>query len=229
MSVRRFLCGLALALGTTAATASPSVATTSCARAYSYAGFDSAWSADGVGATITALSDPVVAAGHVAAWVGVGGVGAGPRGTNEWLQVGVAGFEAAVGAGNELYYEVALPNQAPVYHRLGRVATMAPVRVSVLETAQRRGWWRVWVNGRPATAPIHLAASHGTWQPQVTTESWNGGTGACNRFSYRFAGVAIARGAGGSWRGLTRGSRYVDPGYGVQGRSPSRFLAASAS
>ena len=39
-------------------------------------------------ATVTMTTGPRVAGGHVAAWVGVGGVGLGPNGTDQWLQVG---------------------------------------------------------------------------------------------------------------------------------------------
>src|SRR5919202_2105520 len=115
---RRCICGFALVCAIFAANVSPASALASCSRTYSYAGYDSPWYAHGVAATITTLSDPQVAAGHVAAWVGVGGVGAGLHGENEWLQVGYAAFEQSNNAGNELYYEVALPPRDPVYHRV---------------------------------------------------------------------------------------------------------------
>jgi hypothetical protein len=228
MFLRRCICGIAASLALVAATAAPASASASCARSYSYAGYDSPWYAHGVAATITVLTDPLVAAGHVAAWVGVGGVGAGLHGTDEWLQAGVAGFEPAAGTGNEIYYEVTLPHRDPVYHKVALVGTLKPVRLAVLEMAHRWGWWRIWMNGRPVTAPIFLPASHGVWQPEVTTESWNGGTGSCNHYSYKFDRVAISRGAGGAWMRLRRGHRYADPGYSVQGQSPRRFLASSS-
>src|SRR5918911_3432257 len=114
MSLRRVICVVALACSAVAANAGPSSAMAACARTYSYAGYDSPWYAHGVAATITSLESPIVNVGHVAAWVGVGGVGAGLHGEDEWLQVGVAGFEAANNAGNELYYEYVLPHRAPV-------------------------------------------------------------------------------------------------------------------
>jgi len=43
-----------------------------------------------VRATITALRQPSVSAGHAAGWIGVGGPGAGPNGEAMWLQTGVA-------------------------------------------------------------------------------------------------------------------------------------------
>src|SRR5919197_1910897 len=141
--MRRLLCGLALVLSAVAATATPASAMASCARTYSYAGYDSPWYAHGVVATITALQDPIVAAGHVAAWVGVGGLGAGLHGEDEWLQVGVAGFEAANKAGNEVYYEVVLPRRAPVYYRVKAVATGTPHRLAVAGMAHPRKYWRV--------------------------------------------------------------------------------------
>ena len=42
----------------------------------------------GVRATITALRQPSVSAGHAAGWIGVGGPGAGPNGETMWLQTG---------------------------------------------------------------------------------------------------------------------------------------------
>ena len=201
----------------------------SCARTYSYAGYDSPWYAHGVAATITALQDPVVSVGHVAAWVGVGGVGAGLHGEDEWLQVGFAAFETEGPPASEIYYEVVRPHRAPAYHSVKIVATGTPHRVAVLEMAHRWNYWRVWVDGHAVSRAIRLPNSHGVWQPQVTTESWNAGTHSCNRFSYRFDRVAIARGAGGAWMKLTRGNRYADPGYGVAGSSPRRFLAGSSA
>ena len=74
-----------------------------CADGYTYAGRSSATRAHGVGAVLTALSRPRVADGHVAAWVGVGGVGQGPNGTNAWIQIGLSAFPGSEG---NLYYEV---------------------------------------------------------------------------------------------------------------------------
>ena len=82
----------------------------SCAGGYTYAGRLSATPAHGVRATLTALSKPEVAAGHVAAWVGVGGVGQGVDGTDAWIQVGLSAFP---GSESRLYYEVARPGMPP--------------------------------------------------------------------------------------------------------------------
>ena len=49
-------------------------------QGYAYAGLKSKRIGSGVRATITALSQPSVAAGHAAGWIGVGGPGAGPNG-----------------------------------------------------------------------------------------------------------------------------------------------------
>src|SRR4051812_9020353 len=71
------------------------------ASGYSYAGVAGWTAVRGVAATLTAEAWPDVASGHVAAWVGVGGSGYGPRGTDEWIQAGLAGFPDGR---NELYY-----------------------------------------------------------------------------------------------------------------------------
>src|SRR5919202_2947328 len=105
---RRCICGFALVCAIVAANVAPASALASCSRTYSYAGYDSPWYAHGVAATITTLSDPQVAAGQVAAWVAVGGVGEGLHGANTWIQVGYAAFAGSNNGGNVLYYEVTL-------------------------------------------------------------------------------------------------------------------------
>jgi hypothetical protein len=143
--------------------------------------------------------------GHVAGWVGVGGPGLGPGGTDEWLQVGLSGFPGV--NGSDIYYEVAQPHHYPVYHQVaGGLPADKPVKVTVLEMHKRANWWRVWVNHRAVSKPIHLAQSHDRWTPIATAESWDGGTGGtCNTFLYRFRRVAIAQSMGGGWHPLTTG------------------------
>jgi hypothetical protein len=199
------------------AAASSSVATAPaqvrCADGYTYAGRLSATRAHGVRATLTALAKPEVSAGHVAAWVGVGGAGLGPRGTDQWLQVGLSAFH---GTGSNLYYEVTAGGRAPRYHELD--ASVAPgerIRVAVLETANRRGWWRIWVNGKPRSKPIHLPGSSGRFHPIATAETWDGGTRVCNRFHYRFDGLGVAGARGGSWHRFVQAHRFQDRGYRV--------------
>ena len=60
-------------------------------------------------------------------------------------------------------------------------------------------------------------------------ESWNGNTGACNRFAYRFSDIRLAHRSGGVWRPLRSRSLYEDTGYRVvqTSRVPSTFLATS--
>ena len=194
--------------------------------AYSYAGFQNTSRAHGVAAAITVLAAPRVQEGHVAAWVGVGGVGLGPSGANEWIQVGLSAF--ADGPESSLYYEVARPGQAPRYTEVEH--SLAPGerrRVAVLEMAGGRDWWRVWVDGKAVSAPIHLPASHGAWQPIATAESWNAGTRACNGFRYRFDGVSVAGGPGGAWSPFEAGHTFEDPGYEAVPRTGAGFLAAT--
>jgi hypothetical protein len=66
-----------------------SVAASAAATGYCYAGLVGSKGPLGISGTLTALSAPVVQAGHVAAWVGVGGPNEAPDGTAEWLQVGM--------------------------------------------------------------------------------------------------------------------------------------------
>ncbi len=189
---------------------------------YSYAGVSSLQSRSGVSAEITALSAPRVASGHVAAWVGVGGQGLGPNGSDEWLQ---AGISATPDQGSALYYELALPGKAARYVMLaGHLPVSRSYRVAVLESAAGTGWWRVWVNGSPVTSRIHLAGSHNAWRPVATSESWDGGTAACNAFAFRFADVHVASHAGGGWVPM-QVEVLNAPGYVVQQRTLAGFVA----
>lgn len=222
MSAKRWIWALAAALATAGSLAVPAWA--GCGSStYSYAGLANAGAGHGVKATITALSLPQVEWGHVAGWVGVGGPGMGPNGEDEWIQVGFSGFQ---GSGTKLYYEVTRPGASPTYTEVeSEVPVGAPRRLAVLEIAGRSDWWRVWVDGEPVSEPVHLPGSHGTWTPMATAESWNAGKAACNRFSYRFDQVMVARRAGGGWRVLSPGHTFEDPGYRVLRREPAGFLA----
>jgi hypothetical protein len=178
---------------------------------YSYAGVAAPARAFGIGAIITPLPAFNVRSGHVAGWVGVGGPRQGPGGTDEWLQVGFSGFPEVTGS--DIYYELMLPNAAPSYHQ---VASNLPVgkaaRVAVLEMHKRPNFWRVWVNGSPASKPIRLPGSHGRWAPIATAESWDGGTGGtCNGFLYQFHQVSIAHAPGGGWQPLFGGYTITSP------------------
>jgi hypothetical protein len=194
---------------------------------YSYAGMGAQSRGFGISAIVTPLNTFDILNGHVAGWVGVGGPGLGPRGTNEWLQIGLSGFPGV--DGSDIYYEVAQPNHYPVYHQVaGGLPADKPVKVTVLEMHNRPNWWRVWVNHHAVSKPIHLAQSHNRWTPIATAESWDGGTGGtCNTFLYRFRQVVVANAMGGGWHPLTGGFPIRSSETKVQ-RAPgsSAFLAA---
>lgn len=230
--MRRALCVCLLA--TTAAASAPGVSEATAARAcgneagYAYAGLQSLRRAHGVRATITALAPPYVRAGHVAAWVGVGGRGQGAGGTDQWLQAGLAAFPGS--PDTRLYYEVTAPGSLPRFHQVvSRVETGAPVRVAVLEMARRPSHWRVWVNGHPVSEPIHLPSSGARWRPIATAEAWDGGRQACNGFGYRFDRVGVARASGGAWTRFRSGYRLQDPGFRVVQRRTSAFRALATA
>ena len=198
------------------------------ARDYSYAGLQSDNKAHGVGATLVPLQTPAVSAGHVGAWIGVGGVNLGPNGSAEWLQVGFSAFPSD--RMSRIYYEFTVPGSDPRYVELASsVKAGEKHSFKVLEMAHRKSWWRVWLDGKPVSPAIHLPGSHGTWYPQAMAESWNGGVRACNAYQYRFSNVTQAHADGGDWRPLTRSISFHDAGYRfVQtSRVPSSFLATS--
>jgi hypothetical protein len=147
----------------------------------------------GARASVTALATPSVRAGHVAAWVGVGGRRLGPDGSNAWLQAGIVAY---AGSGSRLYYELMLPSGRR-YVELGRVSPGERHLVELTETA--RETWRVRVDGRVVSKAIVLRASHGRWPAVVTSESWIPSGAPCNGYAFRFGSVAF-RDADGTWR-----------------------------
>jgi len=194
--------------------------------AYSYAGLQSNSKAHGVSATLLQVKAPSVLDGHVGGWVGVGGTSSGPNGAAEWIQVGFAAFSDS--PESQLYYEVTVAGSSPRYVTVDPDVRAGDThRVSVLEMGGRKAWWRVWVDNRPVSPPIHLPGSHGAWYPQAVAENWAGSTGACNAYAYRFSDVALASTNGGSWEPLQNSSVFEDKGYRVlrTATTPGGFLA----
>jgi hypothetical protein len=197
---------------------------------YAYAGVQSQRIGSGVRATITALRQPDVAAGHAAGWIGVGGPGAGPNGETMWLQTGIA---ALPNTPLMVYAEITRAGRDPVFVPLHEdVAVGESHRLAVLEMNGRPGVWRVWLDGRPVTEPIVLQGSHRQWAPLATAESWNGGVATCNSFRFRFERVGVARSLGGSWRPFDPGYTFRDRGYELRQLSPAprgnRLLSAGS-
>ena len=195
---------------------------------YSYAGLQSDTQANGVSATLSVTEQPNVSDGHVGGWIGLGGTGAGPGGVAEWIQ---AGFAATSGAQtSQMYYEVTVAGSQPKYVEIApSVQPGVPHHFSVLEIPKRTSWWRVSVDGKPVSPPLHLPGSNGVWYPQAVAENWNGGAGACNTYGYRFSNVSLATGAASGWKPLQRAYTFQDPGYRVVpiSSAPRAFLATS--
>lgn len=194
-----------------------------CPKGYSYAGLYSRSKASGIAATISALEGPAVfgSTGHVAGWVGVGGPGLGPGGTDEWLQVGLATFGDS--SQSRLYYELALPGRSPEYVELASgIRAGRRLRVSVLELPFARDFWIV-VSSAGIAGPFYLPHSHLRWEPVATAESY-AETTRCNRYAYRFGGLQLARPDGG-WDAMRGAWTLEDPG----SRLTRRGAAFSAS
>jgi len=196
-------------------------------RSYSYAGLQSDSKAHGVSATVAARTMPSVTAGHVAGWIGVAGTG--QDGSFEWLQAGFVAYASDRTA--RMYYEMKFPGSGPgsSFHEFrADVQPGEKHRFSVLEIAGRDSWWRVSVDGRPVSPPIHLPGSHGAWYPQALGENFNGGSGSCNGYGFEFSDLALAQTNGGRWRPFSAAMTFEDPGYRiVRGGTPTRFLATS--
>jgi hypothetical protein len=198
------------------------------AESFEYAGLQASNKAHGVAATIGTTIAPAVTDGHVGGWIGLGGTSAGPGGKAEWIQTGLSAFQAD--DTSHMYYEVTAAGSSPKYVELAsHIRAGISHRFAVLEMAGRKSTWRVWVDGRPVSPPIYLPGSHDNWYPQAVAENWNGGTGACNTYSYRFSNVNLAQASGGAWKPLQGSSEFQDPGYHVVpiSNSPRSFLAAS--
>jgi hypothetical protein len=178
---------------------------------YTYAGHQASYRGHGIRATITLTRAPEVAAGHVSGWVGVGGPGQGANGEDAWIQIGIGKVQ---GAEPFLYAEITRGGRYPQLIVLEQPVRVGHARnLAVLEMGRRPGFWRVWVDGKPRTQPVKIRGSSGRWAPIATAESFNGGTGACNGFAYRFERVGVSHGGGGSWKPFVSAYRFLDGSY----------------
>jgi hypothetical protein len=180
---------------------------------YAYAGHQADATARGIRATVTPLAAPHVATGHVAAWVGVGGPGDGPNGTDEWLQVGIA----ALPTGRLFVYSESERSgeQPRVLTLRATVDPQEPHRLAIAAPASRPDEWQVWVDGIRAGAPVVLPGSNARWRPIATTESWSDGGARCNSFAFRFDAVEVASRRDGAWIPFVSARRLLDPGFAV--------------
>jgi hypothetical protein len=223
--------GRAVAISTflalAAAAALPSgagAAERACDGGYSYAGYQGSAAVYGVSARITILREPVVVSGHVAAWIGIGGPGLGPGGSDEWLEVGVAALPDGT---MESYYEYVSPRQpTPKYVTVGAVDIGAALTVSIVELAVHRNAWRVSLDGKHVSPVLVLPGSHGAWGATATGEAWDGGMPACNSFSFGFAKLVTMTKLGGHWHPFALSARLESRGYRVAPRA-SGFTSSS--
>jgi hypothetical protein len=175
----------------------------------------------GVSATLTAVSAPRVAGGHVAAWVGVGARGAGPAGTNAWLQAGLAAYPRS---GSRLYYELMLPGGRRYVELVPGVRPGTRFTVSVLEVAP--GAWQVAVDGRAVSPAFRLPLSASGLPAIATAESWATASQSCNEYAFGFAGATYL-GTDGTWHAFSRPKIIVSSSTSITRRSPTGFLAKS--
>ena len=224
----RFIAALAVvalacaAVGAWAAVPSAARGETSCAsHGYTYTGLAQNDAVHGVTATVTAVSAPRVAGGHVAAWVGVGGRGLAPGGTDAWLQAGLAAYR---GGGSRLYYELMLPEGRRYVELAQGVRPGTRFTVSVLEVAP--GTWHVLVDGRAVSPAFAVPVSSSGLPAIVTAESWATSTQACNQYAFGFAGAQFI-GADGFWHAFSKPQIIVSSSTQITRRSKTGFLATS--
>ena len=168
-----------------------------CKTNYAYAGAQDVTTRSGIRAKVTNVMSPRVAIGHVAGWLGVGGPGLGPNGTDEWLQTGYVALENGP---QQIYYELTLPRTPTAYHTIKAAVTARETHLlTVLEMKAKPNLWRVWLDNAPVSPPIKLPGSHNRFVPQAIAETWNAGTRQCNDYKYSFTHIQIARSPGGSW------------------------------
>ena len=206
MSLLRLSLAAAAALASACAfAATASARHTMCSSAgYSYAGVQTTGPERGLAATITPVREWRVTSGHVAAWVGVGGVGMGPGGQDEWLQIGIAVVPDGT---SEVYYEVTLPGATPQYTAVEPVTPDESHRVGIVEKSPNV--WVAWLDGHAVSPQFTLPGSHGSWSPIATSESYDGGLTSCNEYSFRLDALAFAP-LGGGWQPLAKARRFAD-------------------
>ena len=214
---------LALALLSGFVFAAPAAAAVCGAQPYWYAGLADGGRAHGVRATITAFTPLRVEPGHAAGWVGIDGHDR--AGRPGWLQVGYVGFQ---GDDRRIYYEVKPPSGVARFVELeSGVPLGEPHRVAVRAEAARPSRWRVWLEGRPVTAPIRLPGSEQGRRAVATAESWNAGTGSCNALHFQFGEVGVLPSTR-RWRASAQTAVLEDPGYEVRDRTRTGLGAAPA-
>jgi hypothetical protein len=180
----------------------------------------------GISASITPLTAPRVRGGHIAAWVGVGGEGLGPNGSDAWLQTGIS---AEKPGDLTLYYEYVRPGGSPQYAAVRtHLSVGRTYRVAVAESRRISELWAAFLDGERISPWIWLPGSHGAWRPVVTAESWNGEIGACNTFSFRFDSIFSVATPGGSWAPM-EASPIVTPLVRVSDRTDSGFVATGSN
>jgi hypothetical protein len=179
----------------------------------------------GVSGTLTMSRPSSVGTGHVAAWVGVGGAGMGPGGSDEWVQAGIA-HEA--GKADLLYVEYKRPGDAnATYTTLGAAVPGVAYTFTVFERALQQNTWRVTLNGKAVSDVIVLPGSHGQFQPVATAENWDGGVaGSCNGYDFAFTNLTVRAQFGGSWQAFDLSRVLRDPAYQIALRA-SGFTASS--
>jgi hypothetical protein len=216
------------AIGAGAAEPSRFISSAACKANYDYAGVQQKGQRAGIRAYVTTVKAPKVIVGHVAGWLGVGGPGLGPNGTDEWMQIGYAGFDTGK---SQIYYEDALPGKPPRYHTLKEnLGKSEKHRLAILEVGTTTNSWRVWLDDKAVSPATVLPNSNGRFAPQALAENWNGSTTKnCNSYGYGFNGIQVSTKPGGSWTAATAGYVWKNAHQLIQKTSSDSFNARSTA
>ena len=196
---------------------------------FAYAGFQADSTAHGVRTTIAPLSVPTVDDGHVAGWIGVGGVDAGPGGKAEWLQTGLASFSPYNTI--YLYYEVTIAGKSR--STTSSRPTSSRARSTISRCSRCAAATRGGASGSTASRSARRSTSRGATTTGTRRRSPRTGTAArapATRTRTASPNVRLAHANGGAWQTLKerldlRGSRL--PGRADLARSRRNFVATS--
>ena len=219
LNAARTMAAFTAALATACLLAGNAWAANSCKTGLARAGVLDARPVKAIQATLGPLTAPEVETGYAIAWVGVG--------RQRWIRVGLR--SASSTSPSRLFYEVRRSAGQHWLRVSGRSVNPGDaVRVAIRRRPGQRGVWQVFAAGKPITGSIRLNRTR-RLRPAAAGDALNGGTSACNRFSFDFRSVRTKSWSNSSWRPLRVDRVVQDPGYELVRVSSDAFVARSTA